>query len=134
MYRAVVASFRIAGCSGDRARLFESLFSRGSLDGVLAADSSEFAQVIFGFYEPTVLQLWDGNLGNTNFCGGTERVVLAGRVVASCAECREVDGDNVPIDACAHKDAKLAFLKSCTQLDQLLPCRPTPERMRPPFN
>jgi len=134
MYRASVATFRIAGCSGDRARLFESQFNRGSLDGVLAADGSEFSQVIFGFYEPTVLQLWEGNLGNTNFCGGTERVVLAGRVTGTCAMCREVDGERVPIDACAHTDAKLTFLKCCTQLDELQPCRPTPERMRPPFN
>ena len=134
MYRAIAASFRIPACSGDRTRLFESLFSRGSLDGVLAADSSEFSQVVFGFHEPTVLQLWDGNLGNTNFCGGTERVVLAGKVVGNCAVCREMDGENVPIDPCAHKNAKVTLLKSCTQLDELEICSPSPERMRPPFN
>jgi hypothetical protein len=133
-YRVVAEKFRIPSCGGDRTRLFESLFSRGSLDGVLAGDSSEFNQVVFGFHEPTVLQLWDGSLGNTNFCGGTERVVVAGRVSSICAICREVDGGNVSIDACAHKNAKLTFLKSCTQLDELASCNPTPERMRPPLN
>jgi hypothetical protein len=134
LYRAIAASFRIPSCTGDRTRLFESSFSRGSLDGIIAADSSELDQVVFGFHEPTVVQLWASNLGDTNFCGGTERVVLAGTLIGRCAECRELDGEPVPIDACAHKDAKLTFLKSCTQLDRLQPCSPTPERMRPPLN
>ncbi|HKU42130.1 MAG TPA: hypothetical protein VJR89_28420 [Polyangiales bacterium] len=133
VYRARFAGFSIPACAGERTRLFESSFERGSLAGIIAADMSEFQRSLFGVSEPTVATFWDANLDNINFCAGTERVVVAGETKALCAVCREVDGSQPPIDACAHEHAKPLVIKCCDALSELSQCEPTPERMRPPF-
>lgn len=134
VYRSTATGYAFPPCSGGPTRLFESTLNRGSLDGEIMIDGSRLDQVVFGLNEPTNLQMWDGNLARSNFCAGTDRVVLAGQGSALCALCRELDGSPVPIDACLHEDAKVTLMKCCGVFDVAATCDPTPIRMRPPFN
>lgn len=133
VYGSGVTNFRLPACDDEPTRVFNTTLTRGTIEGDLLADSAGFNRAVFGLREPTDLKLWDGTINNSNFCANADRVVLAGRVTGSCADCEELDGSVVPVDACKHEASEPLFLKSCKALEAMDDCRPTPTRMRPPL-
>jgi hypothetical protein len=134
IYHSTVAEYAFPDCSGSPTRLFETSLKRGSLQGTIDLDQSQVEDTVFGMHDTTDLLVWDTSLNRVNFCAATDHVVVAGEGSFLCADCRELDGAGVPIDACLHEDNKTPFIKSCGVLAVAPVCEPTPLRMRPPFN
>jgi hypothetical protein len=127
------SSYVIPTCSGGPTRLFDSRLGRGSLEGVIQSDRTELFETILGLHDTTDLLAWETTLGTVNFCSNSDHVTIAGKGTFTCATCRELDGSQVPIDACVHEDSQTLFLKTCGAIFVAPDCDPTPDRMRPPF-
>lgn len=135
IHRSSLSAYAIPACSVDPTRLFESTLTRGTLDGTFDADNAQIVNSVFGANDATDLLLWDTRLSVVNFCAGTNHVVLAGKSATGCSRCQELDGSQVPIDACREPNNDKLVVSSFCELLYLAPdCDPAPERMRPPFN
>jgi hypothetical protein len=134
LYNVDLTTYFIPTCSAGPTRLFNSNLNRGSLDGAIDSDRTQLTQTIFGLHDTTDLLAWDTNLDQVNFCSSSDHVTVAGKGTFSCATCRELDGSQVPLDACVHEESQTLFLKTCGAIFVAPDCDPTPDRMRPPFN
>jgi hypothetical protein len=134
LHAVEAAAFVIPTCSAGPTRIFDSSLGRGSLDGAIDSDRTKLSGTILGLHDTTDLLAWDTDLTNVNFCSNADHVTVAGKGTFTCATCRELDGSQVPIDACVHEDSQTLFLKTCGAIFVAPDCDPTPDRMRPPFN
>jgi len=119
------------GCGVAPLRVYGASVIGGRFDGEIESDRSNFSGVLFGSREPTDLLLWDGSVLSTNFCAGSQSVILAATANIGCSKC---DGWNEgDVLACLDPEWP-ATLRSnwCEQLKQAQVCEePLPPRERP---